>query len=115
MFLAAVAVHAAQGGNAGSVRGTVTDPSGAVIPGATVHLTNAVSGLDRSITTDATGQFEFDNVPFNNYQLSVSATGLPRSVRISCFGPSVGTNMKLALPVARSKFDGNGRGLGRPG
>jgi hypothetical protein len=38
----------AQSGNAGAVRGTVTDPSGAVIPGATVHLTNASSGLDRS-------------------------------------------------------------------
>ena len=54
LFLAAV-VHAAQGGNAGSVRGSVTDPSGAVIPGASVHLTNAVSGLDRTVTSDATG------------------------------------------------------------
>ena len=48
----------AQSGNAGAVRGTVTDPSGAVIPGATVHLTNSISGLDRTVTTDATGQFE---------------------------------------------------------
>ncbi len=47
----------AQSGNAGAVRGTVTDPSGAVIPGATVHLTNSVSGLDRTATTDAAGQF----------------------------------------------------------
>ena len=69
LLFAAVASNAAQGGNAGSVRGTVTDQSGAVIPGATVHLTNAVSGLDRSVTTDATGQFEIDNVPFNNYNV----------------------------------------------
>jgi len=44
----------AQSGNAGAVRGTVTDPSGAVIPGATVHLANSISGLDRTVTTDAT-------------------------------------------------------------
>ena len=47
----------AQSGNAGTVRGTVTDPSGAVIPNAAVHLTNKVSGFDRTTTTDATGQF----------------------------------------------------------
>ena len=99
MSLAAVAVHAAQGGNAGSVRGTVTDPSGAVIPGATVHLTNAISGLDRSITTDATGQFEIDNVPFNNYQLSVSASGFAPLSQNLVLRSAVGTSMKLTLPV----------------
>ncbi|HEY2472417.1 MAG TPA: carboxypeptidase regulatory-like domain-containing protein [Terracidiphilus sp.] len=89
----------AQSGNAGTIRGTVTDPSGAVIPGATVHLSNAVSGLDRTTTTDATGQFEFSNIPFNPYQISVSANGfgpLNRSVEIRS---SVGTSVKLALSI----------------
>src|SRR5580692_4631444 len=58
----------AQGGSAGSIHGTVTDPSGAVIPGATVHLTNQGSGLDRTVTTDALGQFEIPNVSFNPYR-----------------------------------------------
>ena len=56
-MIAAIAAPAAQGGNAAPVRGTVTDPSGAVIPGATVHLTNTVSGFNRTATTDPTGQF----------------------------------------------------------
>lgn len=73
LFLATFCTFAQ--GNAGAVRGTVTDPSGAVIPGATVHLTNAVSGLDRTTTTDATGQFTFANVPFNPYEINVSANG----------------------------------------
>ena len=79
----------AQAGNAGAVRGTVTDPTGAVIPGATVHLTNEVSGLDRTATTDATGQFEFTNVPFNPYQVTVTATGfsqLNQNVEIRSVG-----------------------------
>ena len=46
LFFAALGAYA-QGGNAGTVRGTVTDHTGAVVPNATVHLTNEVSGLDR--------------------------------------------------------------------
>src|ERR1700749_2565655 len=72
---ASVTVWAAQGGNAGTVHGTVTDPSGAVIPNANVHITNHVSGFERSVPTDATGQFTVTNVPFNPYHLTVSATG----------------------------------------
>ena len=74
LFFAAHSLTA-QSGNAGTVRGTVTDPCGAVIPSATVHLTNAISGLDRTATTDRLGQFEFPNVPFNPYQITVSAAG----------------------------------------
>ncbi len=48
-LLVSVVANAAQGGNASSVRGSVTDPSGAVIPGATVHVANPVSGFDRIV------------------------------------------------------------------
>ena len=47
ILLLATLSASAQSGNAGAVRGTVTDPTGAVIPKATVHLTNEVSGLDQ--------------------------------------------------------------------
>ncbi len=61
--------------NAGTVRGSVLDPSGAVIKGATVEIQNPVSRYDKSVETDAQGNFEFDNIPFNNYHLSASAKG----------------------------------------
>jgi hypothetical protein len=96
----ALTPSAAQGGNAGAVRGTVTDPSGAVISSAAVHLVNSVSGLDRTATTDALGQFEISNVPFNPYRISVSAAGfapLSQSLEIRS---AVGTNLKLVLQVA---------------
>ena len=61
----------------GSVRGTITDPSGAVIPGATVHLINAISGLDRTVTTDAnwasSSSPTFRSIPT---EIGVSAPGL---------------------------------------
>ena len=50
LFLAVLSIHA-QSGNAGALRGTVTDPSGAVIPNVPVHLINQVSGLDRTAVT----------------------------------------------------------------
>jgi hypothetical protein len=90
----------AQSGNAGAVRGTVTDPSGAVIPGATVHLTNSISGLDRTVTTDATGQFELSNIPFNPYQISVSAAGFSSISQSVGIRSSIGTILKLVLPIA---------------
>src|SRR5580658_9027289 len=65
----------AQTGNSGSISGAVTDPSGAAIPGATVQIQNPVSGLNRSTTTDATGNFSFPNVPFNPYHLTVQGNG----------------------------------------
>ena len=61
--------------NAGTVRGSVLDPSGAAIMGATVEIQNPVSHYDKSVQTDAQGNFEFDNVPYNNYHLSASAKG----------------------------------------
>jgi len=102
MAVSAAVSVSAQSGNAGAVRGTVTDPSGAVIPGATVHLSNAISGLDRTTTTDATGQFAFTNVPFNPYRLSVSAKGFAPLAQSTVINSSLGTNVKLVLQIAGS-------------
>jgi hypothetical protein len=99
LFLALFAAHA-QSGNAGAVHGTVTDPSGAVVPGATVALENARSGLSRTIQADATGQFVFSNVPFNTYRISASANGFSSSRIDFELRSVVGTNLKLALQVA---------------
>ncbi len=99
LILAALSAPA-QSGNAGAVRGTVTDPSGAVVPNATVHLTNVVSEFDETTPTDSTGQFVFSNVPFNPYRIGVSAKGftpLSQNVEIRS---SVGVSVKLVLQIA---------------
>ena len=59
----------------GSVVGTVTDPSGAVIPGATVTLTSKQIGVNRSDKTDDGGRYSFVNVLPGTYDVSVGATG----------------------------------------
>jgi hypothetical protein len=90
----------AQSGNAGAVRGTVTDPSGAVIPGATVHISNEISGFERSTTTDTTGQFAFSNVPFNPYRINVSVKGFASLNQNTVINSSLGTNLKLVLQIS---------------
>ena len=68
-------IHAQAVGNSGSIEGTVLDPTGAVVPNASVEVRNSVSGFDRSTTTDSAGKFNFTNIPFNPYQLTVTASG----------------------------------------
>ena len=72
---AVAAVAFAQSGTSTSVGGTVLDPTGAVVPNATVEIHNPVSQYQRSVTTNSTGGFEIPNVPFNPYHLTVTASG----------------------------------------
>ncbi len=75
-FSVPVATYAqSSSANAGTVRGSVLDPSGSAILGAIVEIQNPVSRYDKSVQTDGQGNFEFDNVPYNNYHLSASAKG----------------------------------------
>jgi hypothetical protein len=62
-------------GNSGSIAGTVTDPTGAVIAGATVTIQNPVSQYLRTVTTDQSGHFQFTNIPFNPYHMTVAKGG----------------------------------------
>src|SRR5271163_3986843 len=62
-------------GNSGTITGLVTDSTGAVVPGATVTILNAVSGYTRTAKTDGAGNYQFQNIPFNPYHLTVKAAG----------------------------------------
>jgi hypothetical protein len=75
LFLSAAAAVRGQAGTSGTITGTVTDPAGAAIPGATVTIHNPVSGYEASAVTDSNGVFSFTNVPFNPYHMTVEAKG----------------------------------------
>src|SRR5258708_750066 len=64
-----------------SLQGTVTDPSGGAISGATVELVNTDSKLQRDATTDGQGEYRFQFLPPGTYRLSVSAGGFSRFER----------------------------------
>ena len=68
-------------GNSGTIIGTVTDATGAIVPGATVSIENPVSGYKRTATSDNAGHYEFTNLPLNPYHLVVSANGFSASAQ----------------------------------
>jgi hypothetical protein len=94
--------YAQSGGNSTSVTGTVSDPSGAVVPNATVEIHNPVSQFSRSTTTDDKGNFSIPNVPFNPYHLSVSAPGFASHAQDIDVRSLVPLNVKVALKVSGS-------------
>jgi hypothetical protein len=58
-----------------NIRGTVTDSSGAVIPGATVALKGEDTGLSRTATTNAAGVYSFPDIPSGRYRIDASLQG----------------------------------------
>jgi len=74
----------AQSGTTGALTGVVTDPSGGVISGATVTLTNTGTGQTRTATTDASGNYKFSQIPPGTYSLKFEASGFkpPQSRRL---------------------------------
>ena len=81
------------------IAGTITDPSGAVVPGATVSINNPVSEYSRTATTDDAGRFNFPNIPFNPYHLSVTHAGFASSARDVDVRSTVAENVNIKLAV----------------
>src|SRR6266513_93219 len=61
----------------GAINGTVTDPSGAVVPNATVKATESATGIDHTTVTTSEGAFSFQDIPLGFYKVSVTASGFP--------------------------------------
>ena len=59
----------------GTVLGSVTDPSGAVVAGATVKVRNLGTGLERTTVTSADGSYSVPELPIGSYSVTVSQTG----------------------------------------
>src|SRR5512136_505982 len=60
---------------AGAVSGTITDPTGAVVPNATVTLKDEGTGIEKQTTANGQGEFLFPDLNFGMYEVSVSVQG----------------------------------------
>jgi hypothetical protein len=78
LSLLACAAASAQTGTS-TVRGTVTDPQGNVVPGASVTLSNAEKNFTRSQVTTDTGSYVFTAVPPGTYQIEAEAKGFKKA------------------------------------
>src|SRR6202166_208570 len=100
-ILASVSTLFAQS-NSGIVSGTVTDPIGAVLPGAVVSILNPVSGYSSSVTTDSAGHFQFTNLPLNSYHLTATAKGFAAVAQDAHVSSSIPVTIAMALKVEGS-------------
>ncbi|HKZ30812.1 MAG TPA: carboxypeptidase-like regulatory domain-containing protein, partial [Vicinamibacteria bacterium] len=85
----------------GVIEGTVGDPTGAPVPGATVAVKNTATNLERTLTTDADGRFRALLLPLGPYRITVSMAGFATLVRegvVLTVGQSA--NLALALKVS---------------
>ena len=64
----------------GTIKGVVTDPSGATIANATVDITNKATGLTRTVTTNTEGEYSAPDLPFGVYRVSVKQASFKESV-----------------------------------
>src|SRR6187397_11383 len=64
-----------------NLRGTVTDSSKALVPGATVTVSNADTGFSRTMTTNESGVYSFSELPVGRYQIKVELQGFKTATR----------------------------------
>lgn len=87
----------AQSATTGALTGTVTDPSGAVIVGASVTATNVATGQSRGATTDANGLYKISLLPPGNYSVKFSASGF-KTVEV----PSITVDVTETIQLNRN-------------
>lgn len=94
----------------GSIRGIVSDQTGAVMPGAAVTVKNVATGFERQLTTNNEGIYNADNLPPGEYEVRVESNGFQKAAkRVTVqtggslsedFSLSVGTSSETVEVVA---------------
>jgi len=83
----------------GFIVGTITDPNGAAVPGATIKATNSATGTSRETISQPDGSYRFDAVDPGNYKLDVSGTGFKSATRDVVVAAAQTTEASFPLEV----------------
>ncbi|MCZ6751604.1 MAG: carboxypeptidase-like regulatory domain-containing protein, partial [Acidobacteria bacterium] len=65
----------------GTISGSVTDQSGATVPGTAITITNVDTGIARSLETGPEGRYAAPSLPLGNYEIRASLAGFQTSIR----------------------------------
>ncbi len=96
-----VTICLAQAGR-GTITGTVTDPVGSIVPGATVKVTDPATGLQQSTTTGSHGDYTVPSLPVGKYNVSVEKTGFSTEERTGIsVDVAVTSRVDIALQVGQ--------------
>ncbi len=98
-------VAGAQGSGTGSIQGRVTDPSGAVVPGAKITIRNEGTNVSRTVESDAEGNYRVNLLPSGKYEVIVEAQGFATTkaggVEVSVGGVAT-ANLAIKVKTAES-------------
>ncbi|HEX6648772.1 MAG TPA: carboxypeptidase regulatory-like domain-containing protein, partial [Pyrinomonadaceae bacterium] len=86
----------------GSLQGVVKDPTGALVPNATVTVTQPVTGYRQTTQTDAQGVFKLVNVPFNTYKVRAEAAGFQPAEQSIDLETTIPFSVELSLSVEQT-------------
>ncbi|HWF08872.1 MAG TPA: TonB-dependent receptor [Bryobacteraceae bacterium] len=89
-------------GNAGTVQGTVNDPSGAAVPNAQITIHNPISGYSQTAQSASDGSFRLSNLPPNPYHLEIKASGFAEYARNVDINSAIPVQVKASLALAGS-------------
>jgi hypothetical protein len=92
----ACAAFAQSQSSSADLNGTVTDQSGAVVPGAAVTARDTATGITRNVTSDDSGEFKFIGLPPSDYEVTAEARTFKRTV-IPSVRLTVGQNAELTI------------------
>jgi len=81
-----------------AVLGTIKDATGAIVPGATITLTDLAKGISVTATADANGDYQFPLVQVGKYQVTVAKTGFA-SVASAAFDVQIGARQRVDLAL----------------
>src|SRR5438034_5088173 len=82
----------------GEIAGTVTDESGAVLPGATVTVVLGTTKETRTAVSDSSGRYRFNNLPVGVYSIQAELSGFG-SVKIESYKLSIGQSTILDIKM----------------
>jgi len=105
LMAACAALTFAQTAGTGTVLGTVSDPSGAIVPGARIELRDATTGVVRSAVTNGAGQFSFVGVQPGTYSVKGMHTGFEDVVApqvVVEIGKSYNLNLELRVGTSQA-------------
>lgn len=83
----------------GTIQGTVKDPNGALVSGASVTLAQTVTGYQQTTQTDAQGSFKLVNIPFNSYLVRVEAAGFQATEQHVDLESAIPSSIEIKLAI----------------
>jgi len=84
----------------GTVQGTVKDPDGALVAGATVTIAQPVTGYKQTAQTNTEGVFKLVNVPFNTYRVQAEFSGFQPAEQSVDLESTIPLNLDFALAIS---------------